>query len=275
MKYFLILLGLPLIFFGCSLQKKSVSPNSQVAQAPNDNAGNPEKNGLPKINQENTDTETKIPILMFHYVRVADKSKDPLGYNLSVDPETFGKELAWLKKNGYTTIPIRGIEDGKVPEKSVVLSFDDGYEDFYSAALPLLQKYEFGASVGIITSKINQAGYLSDSQIMDLITNNIEVVSHSESHPDLTKISPDKAQKEIRESKNFLENKLGISIGSFVYPSGEYNGEIEKIVKDSGYLTALTTQPGMADAKGNLLELKRIRIDNRDGFEGFKKKITN
>lgn len=272
MKYIIFLFGLSLIFSGCAVKRELLPAGAQSSEPATEEISGAKIN--PQGEEKTGLTPGKVPILMFHYVRTVDKKVDPLGYNLSIDPGTFEKQLSWLKENDFRPYSFQDLLSGKEYEKPVILTFDDGYEDFFTTAAPLLQKYGFSASLAIITEKIGQPGYLSEDQIKDLAGKNFEILSHTESHPDLTKISPEKAEEEINGSKIFLENKFGADVPVLVYPSGKYDAETEKMAKDAGYDFALTTKSGIADLEGNILELKRIRIDNRDGMTGFQKKLN-
>lgn len=213
---------------------------------------------------------TKIPIIMYHYVREVDKSVDPLGWNLSIDPEDFEKQLKYLKDNGYKSIHLADLIDGKVPEKSVVLSFDDGLTDFYTTALPLLEKYGFTASNGIITGMIGANEHMTVDQIKACISAGIEITSHTVSHPDLSVSSEDTITQQITESRDYLEKMFGVAVTGFVYPSGKYNDSVLRILEENGYKIAITTDHGEANLENNnLLTLPRIRIDNRNGHEGL------
>jgi peptidoglycan/xylan/chitin deacetylase (PgdA/CDA1 family) len=276
MKKLIFLIAIPLILSGCGSKSGSSSLNSPKPVEPKNN---PSANIIPESEKKETTAikqlEDKILILMYHYVRVVDKKNDTLGYNLSVEPDLFEKELAWLKENDYKSVPTKDTVDGNIPLKSVILSFDDGYADFYAEAWPRLKKFGFTASIGIIVQKINQPGYLTDGEIKELSASGIEILSHSLTHPDLTKIDSGQLQKELAESRKYLEDRFNVGISTFVYPSGKYNDGVLKETAASGYRIGLTTEPGLANLKGNLLELKRIRIDNRDGFEGFISKISD
>lgn len=220
------------------------------------------------------DTETQIPIIMYHYVRVVDKNKDPLGYNLSINPEDFEKQMKYLKEQGYTSLHLQDLIDGKVPKKAIVLSFDDGLEDFYTTALPILKKYEFTASNAVITGMIGAHEHMTEQQIRECIEAGIEITAHSVNHYDLAKISAAELGVQLIESKNYLEKTFGLEVVGFIYPSGKYNDEVVREAASAGYKIAATTQYGEADlAKDELLLLPRIRIDNRDGYKGFVKKL--
>jgi peptidoglycan/xylan/chitin deacetylase (PgdA/CDA1 family) len=274
MKKLIFLIAIPLVLCGCGPKTDPASFSGRKNPEPISKIDvNENKSVLEKNDSENSQTE--IPILMYHYVRLVDKKNDPLGYNLSIEPDLFEKQLAWLKENNYNTIPIKDIADGGASPKSVILTFDDGYQDFYAEAWPLLKKFGFTASIGIIAQKIDQSGYLTGSEIEELSANRIEVLSHSLTHPDLTKISSSQLQKEISESKRILEEKFDVRLDTFVYPSGKYDNEVLKATAGAGYRIGLTTEFGSADLKGDLLKLSRIRIDNRDGLEGFISKVSD
>jgi len=214
----------------------------------------------------------QIPIIMFHYVRTVDQSKDPLGYNLSITPTSFEKILQYLSNQGYHTIHVEDLLKEPVAKKDIILTFDDGYEDFFTTARPLLKKYGFTASEAIITGKIDGTTYMSPRQIQTIDQEGFEILSHTVNHVDL---DTDPHQKtEIVDSKTYLEKLLNKPIDTLVYPSGRYNNETLQLDKEAGYKIGLTTKPGYANLEGDLLQLHRIRIDNRDGFLGFVKKLT-
>ena len=216
-------------------------------------------------------SETRIPILMYHYVRNVDPNQDSLGWRLSISPEKFEQQLAYLKQENYKTIHLSDLHRGYVPEKSIILTFDDGLIDFYTTAFPLLQKYGFTASAAIIENNIGHPQHMNLNQLKDIHSAGIEIISHTLTHPDLSKLSYENADKEIRESKKIADL---FQTQSFVYPAGKYNHQTIKILQGNEYSIALTTQPGIANLKtNNYLELPRVRIDNRDSMDDFKRKI--
>jgi len=216
---------------------------------------------------------TEVPIIMFHYVRSVNPAKDLLGYNLSINPASFEKILKYLSQQGYKTIHVEDLIKGPITGKSIILTFDDGYEDFYTTARPLLQKYGFTASEAIITGKMDGTTYMSPDQVKTIDSEGFEILSHTVNHPDLSIIKNQKP--EINDSKTYLEKLLNKPIDTLVYPSGKYNDETLQLTKDAGYKIGLTTKPGYSNLAGDLLQLNRIRIDNRNGYLGFVKKINN
>jgi peptidoglycan/xylan/chitin deacetylase (PgdA/CDA1 family) len=216
----------------------------------------------------------KIPILMYHYVRDIDKNFDPMGWRLSVSPFYFDEQMNYLRENGYVTINLKDIEDGKVPEKAVVLTFDDGLEDFYTTALPILQKYGFTASNAVIPDMVGKKGHMTIDQLRVCAINGIELISHSKSHFAMSSLGKDRLSVQIAEARDFLKNNFGVEPLSFVYPSGKYNNLVVEILRKNGYKIALTTNEGEANlSDDDMLVLPRIRVDNRSGFLGFKNKL--
>jgi peptidoglycan/xylan/chitin deacetylase (PgdA/CDA1 family) len=214
----------------------------------------------------------KIPVLMFHYVRTVNQKQDVLGYNLSEDPQTFDKLLSSLEKKGYQTIHAADLLNGtKLPDKPIILTFDDGYEDFYTTAWPELQKHGFTASEAIITGKMQEdklgVTYMNEQQVKDLDQHDIEILSHTVSHIDLDKATAERQQKELSDSKQILEKLLGHPVNGLVYPAGRYNQDTLKIAADLGYQIAFTTKPGLDSSTQNWLEFPRLRVDNRDSID--------
>jgi peptidoglycan/xylan/chitin deacetylase (PgdA/CDA1 family) len=207
---------------------------------------------------------------MFHYIRKVDRQKDLLGYNLSLEPNSFDKLLNALVKKGYHTVHAEDLlTDQALPYNPIILSFDDGYADFYSTAWPNLKKHNFTASTAIITGfmQADTLGktYMNADQIKTLDQNGVEIFSHTVTHADLSK--DPRQQSEIENSKSALEKLLGHSIDVLVYPSGKHNSETLKLAAAAGYKMAFTTYPGLADFTLNDFEQPRLRVDNRHSVE--------
>ncbi|KKQ17109.1 MAG: Polysaccharide deacetylase [Berkelbacteria bacterium GW2011_GWB1_38_5] len=215
----------------------------------------------------------QVPILMYHYIRNAEGESE-LGKNLSVSPKNFEDQIKWLKENNFESLKASDLADPDKKElsriafekkKPIVITFDDGYEDAYTNALPVLQKYEMTATFYIIRDFVGRPEYMNQTQINKLQSNGFEIGSHTLSHPDLSKADTADTKAQIFDSK---ENAL-----SFCYPAGKYNPTTVSLVKEAGYLTAVTTNGRIADQNSNLLELPRVRINESSG-EAFGRKIT-
>jgi peptidoglycan/xylan/chitin deacetylase (PgdA/CDA1 family) len=209
---------------------------------------------------------------MYHYVRTVDPAEDELGYRLSVSPDVFDEQVAWLSENGFTSVRmdtlsecLRGLT--RCPEKPVALTFDDGYADAATEALPVLERYGFTATFYIVTGFVGRPGYMTWEQIELLRDSGMEIGSHSLSHPDLAAHSSEAAYEEITQSRRIIEEQIGMPVRSFCYPIGSYTPEIADIVREAGYTNAVTTYPG-TDME-LLFELPRQRILGGESIEAL------
>ncbi len=211
------------------------------------------------------------PILMYHYIRNVDQASDPLGYELSLAPELFEAQMGWLHEQGYRTMRMdmvaRCIANAACPTKVVALTFDDGYADAFTTALPILQRYGFNATFYIISGLVGQPGYMSWEQLGTLRDSGMEIGAHTIDHYDLTSLDPAESERQIVQSKTDLEQHLGISVASFCYPTGLYNWTIEEQTRAAGYLSATTTR--WDDDYSDLMALPRRRISGGTGIESF------
>lgn len=203
----------------------------------------------------NTVTNFKLPILMFHYIRDYTDSKDPIGVDLSVSPRQFEKNLQNINDQKFNSIKMNELSTIDKSKKNIALTFDDGYDDFYINAFPLLKKHNIKATVYIIRGKINTSGYLSDSQIREIKTSGlVEFGSHTIDHIDLSKANYKTAEHEIIDSKEDATD--------FCYPSGKFNNDAVVLVKSARYQTGVTTKYGIASNKDSIYLLPRIRMKN-------------
>jgi len=220
----------------------------------------------PKVNSY------QVPILMYHYIRNAEGESE-LGKSLSVTPENFAAQVQWLKDNNYETLKVSDLVDPQrkilskiyfAKKKPIILTFDDGYADAYTEALPILKKYQAVATFYLIRDYVGKGNYLSQTQTQELEKAGMEIGSHTLSHPDLTKINLEDAQTQIFQSK---ENAL-----TFCYPSGKYDSTTVRLVQEAGFQAAVTTHFGIADQNSSILELPRVRVEDGSG-ETLKNKI--
>lgn len=216
--------------------------------------------------------QKSLPILMYHYIRDPDLQSDGIGKNLSVSPNSFESHLKIIQSKGFKTATLAEFATNKVYEPSVILTFDDGYSDFYTDARPILKKYGARATVFVITDKIDRPGYLTSNQIQQLSSENIEIGSHSVSHPNLTNTSDANIIKQLEESKTELEGITAKEVGSLCYPSGKYDEKVIQAVKIANYRAAVTTDFDIASLeKYTLYSLPRLRMkDTTDLVQIFK-----
>ena len=211
------------------------------------------------------DDPVQIPILMYHAVHVMDPS-EASNANLIIDPDLFEAQIKALSKAGYYFLTpeeaYKAFTENALPAKKVVwLTFDDGNEDFYTIAYPILKKYKAKATNNIITGfvKKGNAGNLTVKQMKEMMAHGMSFQSHTVNHPDLSTTDKATQKVELTDSIDFLENKLNTKVNTIAYPSGRYNQTTLDLAKKT-YKLGLTTNEGLASAKDGLLSLNRVRI---------------
>lgn len=212
-----------------------------------------------------------LPILMYHYVEHVQDEGDTIRQSLNTSPETLTSQIKTLQQANYTFLTASQtahIINGTIPlpEKAVLLTFDDAYEDFYTDVLPILKRYQIPATVYVITQFLDRPNYMTSQQLTAVRNSGlVEIGAHSQHHYDLPYISPTKATQEISGSKIDLEKKLAIPVYSFAYPSGRYNQEIITLTQDAGYTNAVSTDLGTEQTLNRLFNLYRLRTGGRSG----------
>jgi len=223
-----------------------------------------------------TDTGTSLPaatrpvtgtvrVLMYHYIRDNVPATDQTGRNLSVSPADFEAQMGFISERGFVTVSLDDVvrahaEGAALPPKAIVLTFDDGYADFYISARPVLQRHDLRATVYVISGFVGRPAYLSWPQIRELADAGFEIGSHSVNHPRLTGLTDQLLMQELSASRQQIEAFLGKPVSHFCYPSGAYDQRVRSAVAAAGYLTAVTTQSGTATPASDLLALPRLRI---------------
>lgn len=226
------------------------------------------------------------PILMYHRIGYQP------GDGIVVSPELFEKQLRFLKENNYQTISLATwheltTQGKKLPPKSIILTFDDGYKDNWEQAAPLLKKYGFSATVFMVAGEIGKennwdnipprrgAPLMSLEELKGWVAQGCEVGSHGVSHANMTLIDPDALRNEIRKSKEILETSLEVPITFFCYPYGFLNDAVKKELALAGYHGALAI---LFDAKWDELDwfaIPRIKISERDQVFKFRWKVSS
>lgn len=244
-----------------TVSKKSSSKIKSKMTKPNEkNVANKAK--ATKVVWQKQDKPVVVPILMYHSIRSQANN------SLCVPPEIFSQQMQWLKENGYYTLnaneAYRVLTTNEVPSQKIVwLTLDDGYEDNYTQAYPILQKYQLKATINLITSAINTPAMLNFEQIKKMQASGlVDYGSHTVHHYELNKLTESQQLQELADSKQWLEEKLGQKIIYLCYPVGRFNEQSLSLAKQTGYLLATTTQPGVAQAQNfaSLYQLKRVRI---------------
>jgi peptidoglycan/xylan/chitin deacetylase (PgdA/CDA1 family) len=206
-----------------------------------------------------------VPILTYHHVGIPS-GKWRL---LDVSEKSFEYQMAFMKRHGFQVISfddlVEGIKEGQqFARNTVVLQFDDGYEDNYKYAFPILKKYGFPAMVFLISDKIGTPGFLTWDEVKEMEKYNFLAGAHTRHHVFLPRVSLAQAQDEIAGSKKIIEDHLGHRIDYFAYPSGGFTKEVKRLVQEAGYKAAVTTHQGKDKFNVDLYELKRIRMNSTD-----------
>ena len=203
-----------------------------------------------------------FPILEYHMV-----TENPrLGAEkYVVPPADFAEQLDYLASEGYTTITPQDYaraRKGKqtLPEKPVILSFDDGYEDNHRVVLPMLEERGMKAVFYVVTNDIGLPGYMTWDNLFDMERRGMEIGSHTANHIPLTTLPPEKQREELRLSKLMLEWKGLKTIYSFSYPTGAYDEGIVTMLAEEDYLTAVTGEAGLNNVETNPYLLHRVNI---------------
>ena len=227
-------------------------------------------------------------ILMYHMIRDAIPGKK---FNsLRVSPENFEKQIKYLYDNGWSSYTISEAVKRKdaLPLKSVVITFDDGYQDNLVNALPILKKYAFKATIYLVNDRHDRdwSGYrkaknegaglkdeakLSDDEVKELLESGlIEIGAHTLTHVNLNSLNATESKREICNSKEQIEALFEIECKSFAYPFGLYDHKDKKILKECAYSNAVSTKVGIADLNTcDLFEISRVTVSGKDNFFAF------
>ena len=200
-------------------------------------------------------------MLILEYHKINDWSDD----SYTVKPADFAAQLDELTAQGYTTISVLDFLKAKkgkltLPEKPVVLSFDDGYKDNYTDMLPLLEKRGMKATVFMVTNDIGLPGYLSWDDLKDMENRGIELGSHTANHLPLNGMSPAEAADEVSKSKLMMEWKGLRTIFVLSYPNGAFTDRLPGILKENEYLAAVTGDPGLNTFDTDPYLLQRVNV---------------
>ena len=215
-----------------------------------------------------------IPILMYHSIQRV--SRKEIMRSIHVSPLSFKIQMFLIKLLGYrgcsVTEAIDALKtDTDRDEKLIALTFDDGYRNFVTNALPTLERYGFSATIYIVSDLIGDSNrwdektgiskndLMSADEVKLCITKGIEIGCHSATHPKLTDHKVD-LERELLTSKRNLEKTLAITINAFCYPYGIYDDTIKQLLHQCGYSSATTMKRGRASASDNAFELPRIPI---------------
>lgn len=210
----------------------------------------------------------KMPVLYYHHIEPVLISKTERRLSLAVSPEVFTNQMQYLADRGYQTIFAEDLVSAimrktTLPEKTIVITIDDGYADAYDYAFPIAKNYGVKLNLMISTGLVENKGHLSWSQIKTMVGSGlIHVYNHTWSHAELTKSNEPKITMEIMTAKQQLEDHVGTIFPLLIYPYGAYNTTVVNIARAVGVLAGFSTKKGFLQCDSFIMNLHRIGIDN-------------
>lgn len=216
----------------------------------------------------------RVPILVYHTVSPHHPGQTPAQIQLDVDPTSFREQMDYLAEHNYRVISLGRLVDAlkhdeTLPERAVVITFDDGWVSQYLRAFPVLREHGFKATFFIYTRPIGRDDslYMNWDQVRELRDAGMTIGSHSRTHPQLTTVDPTTLRDELERSRDELQQQLGSAPDLFAYPYGAWNAEAADAVRAAGYRAARAYPYGPWNSPANLFALRSILVtDDMNAF---------
>ena len=229
----------------------------------------------------------KPRVLMYHMICESQRGQKFRG--LRVSPRRFEQQLQWLTNHGWQFVTVSELLAMEEPkEKLVALTFDDGFEDNLTNALPIMKRYGAKGTLYLVVDRhdrdwstakkahhnsgeLQREPKLSDEQVRELLASGLfELGSHTDTHINMVRTERFDKERELQNSKQQLEQDFGVPVNSFAYPFGLYESTDPELAKAAGYTTAVTTDTGIDSLPfSSPLQLKRIKISGKDNLLAF------
>jgi peptidoglycan/xylan/chitin deacetylase (PgdA/CDA1 family) len=226
--------------------------------------------------------QAQVPILMYHYVSELPPNPDQYRRDLTVSPENFEAQLQYLAEAGYHAITLSDLylhltQGYPLPDKPIVLTFDDGYADAYEVVFPLLLNYGFAGTFFVLATPTHfeSPGYLTWAQMREMADAGMEIQAHGRDHVDLRGRSYDYLVYQILGIQEAIQHHIGRLPRFFCYPSGQYDANAIAVLKSAGYWGAVTTEWGNSHTRESLFQMSRVRIRGTDTLGSFVSKLEN
>jgi len=231
---------------------------------------------------------SRFLVLMYHMV---SEPKEPPDARFACPPALFERHMAYLVRRGFRVVSLEEIYGAltgglSLPDRSVAVTFDDGYADNYENAWPVLERLGIPATVFLVTGAVGRSNHwmegrgfsrrrmLSWSQVREMSDRGVSFGSHTASHPRLTELSPMQVEDELVSSRRALEDGLGKPVLSFAYPYGLVNDEVREAVERAGYGLACSTRSGFNRRETDRFLLRRIEVYGTDRVWRLAQKLT-
>jgi len=209
-----------------------------------------------------------VPVLFYHHIEPLATAQRLGHAQLTVDSDYFDKQMAYLSASGYRSLSVDELVDAlinhrELPAKSIVVTFDDGYDDNYAYAFQILKKYNISGNFMIPTGLVENKGYTTWSQLKEMAGNPLmHIYNHTWSHASLGGAGKDKIEYEIVTANKQLEDNLGKRVSIFTYPYGSYNQLVIDVLREHGFTAAFSTINGTMQCQSYIFALRRTNIGN-------------
>jgi len=225
----------------------------------------------------------RVPVLMYHEIAAASEA----GSRLAVSPASFAAQLRYLRGAGFTAMTARelpAILTGGVdalPDRPIALTFDDGYGDFHSRALPLLDRYGCTATLFVTTGWVQDADMrlaapgrmLNQTQLAEAAAAGVEIGAHTRRHPQLDQLPRKLVREELHASRQWLEGTLGLPVPGLAYPFGYSSATVREVARETGYGYAYGVGNRTASPASDVLELPRLTIRQATTMPEFRRLV--
>ncbi len=228
--------------------------------------------------------EGRGPVLLMYHGTPAAKESPASPYWLRADQ--FAKQLDLLQELGWHTAKVSDLHmPERLPAKTVIMTFDDGFANNYEGAfIPLVERHmcatwylvsdAIGKNAPWMKTRRAQTPLLALEQLREMLAQGMEIGSHTAHHLDLTRLGQPALKEEIHDSKKRLEDTLCVTVASFAYPFGRYNDAVQELVRQSGYAFACITRPGWFGSLNNPWALRRVTVFRHDSISVFARKLA-
>ncbi|HEY5989069.1 MAG TPA: polysaccharide deacetylase family protein [Streptosporangiaceae bacterium] len=225
----------------------------------------------------------EVPVLLYHSIATGAARKFR---RFAVDPSEFAAQMDYLDAEGFRPVTTADLIDSRssgcpLPPRSVVLTFDDAYTDFYSAAMPVLREHDFPATLFVATAYVGATArwnrrvgeenraILSWRALRDIAAEGVEMAAHSHTHPQLDRLPPVAIRDEVTRSRRLMEDNLAVHVEGFAYPFGYWNHAARAAVAAAGFRCAYVVDNLTATPGGDVLTLPRLTVNSGAGVAGL------
>jgi peptidoglycan/xylan/chitin deacetylase (PgdA/CDA1 family) len=245
-----------------------------------------------RIQRRISDGKRSVPILMYHSIADEDEKEIHAYYRTATARTVFATQMSDLHNAGYTVLSLadavgRLADSSQTMARDVVITFDDGYRNFYTNAFPILNQHGYTATMFLPTSQIGKSRQtfkgrecLTWGEVRELQSHGISFGSHTVTHPQLYRLDARKIEEEVVASKETIEHELGCAVESFAYPYAfpeadvEFKKQLRQTLCQAGYKYGVCTTVGRPTHGSDLLFLKRLPVNSSDDVRLFRAKLT-